>query len=205
MRIVSVLIGFTWAFVTLAPAAQAENYLGQSMADESAEQIINAPGDYCESGDCMPEPYECCDCFNDRKRFLGLLPSDHCFDRFISPISNPFFFEDPRSLTEARGIFIENSLPNSIGGGDLQVWSGQLRGRLTDRVSIIAPRLGYLQVNQPRRRRRQTGLCQPRSASNTTSSVTSNGNYWFLAASRTSLMVPGMQCRTSVTVISTYS
>ena len=74
--------------------------------------------------------------------------SDHCFDRFISPISNPFFFEDPRSLTEARGIFIDNSLPSFIGSGDAQVWAGQLRGRVTDRVSIIAPRLGYLQVNQ---------------------------------------------------------
>ena len=28
--------------------------------------------------------------------------SDHCFDNFISPLSNPFRFEDPRSLTEVR-------------------------------------------------------------------------------------------------------
>src|SRR5262249_38412867 len=76
------------------------------------------------------------------------LPSDHCFDSFISPISNPFFFEDPRSLTEARGIFIDNSLPATIGGGDAHVWAGQLRGRFADRWSVIAPRLGVLQVNQ---------------------------------------------------------
>jgi hypothetical protein len=75
-----------------------------------------------------------------------MLPSDHCFDRFISPLSNPFFFEDPRSLTEARGIFLSNSLPNGLGGGDVQVFAGQLRGRLTDRWSVIAPRLGYLQL-----------------------------------------------------------
>ena len=79
---------------------------------------------------------------------LGFLPSDHCFDDFISPISNPFFFEDPRSLTEARGIFIENSLPNATGGGDLQVYAGQLRGRLSENLSVIAPRLAYIQVNQ---------------------------------------------------------
>ncbi|HEY3788938.1 MAG TPA: hypothetical protein VGL71_08790, partial [Urbifossiella sp.] len=28
------------------------------------------------------------------------LESDHCFDNFASPVSNPFYFEDPRSLTE---------------------------------------------------------------------------------------------------------
>lgn len=85
----------------------------------------------------------CDDCPNG----LGVWASDHCFDRFISPLSNPFFFEDPRSLTEARGIFLDNSLPNFIGGGDAEVWAGQLRARISERVSIIAPRLGHLQVN----------------------------------------------------------
>ena len=45
-------------------------------------------------------------------------------------------------------MFIENGLPNFLGGGDAQVWGGQLRGRVTERVSIIAPRLANLQVNQ---------------------------------------------------------
>jgi hypothetical protein len=76
------------------------------------------------------------------------LPSDHCFDSFVSPLSNPFFFEDPRSLTEARGIFLDNALPTDVGNGDVQVWAAQFRGRLTDRWSVIAPRVGYLQVNQ---------------------------------------------------------
>lgn len=97
---------------------------------------------------CEAECYDCCDMFNCRKRFLGLLPSDHCFDDFVSPLSNPFFFEDPRSLTEVRGIFIENSLPSEITGGDFQLYAAQLRGRVTDRWSIIAPRLGVFQVNQ---------------------------------------------------------
>ena len=99
--------------------------------------------------DCCKPTFDCCDCFNGRQRLLGLfLPSDHCFDRFISPISNPFFFEDPRSLTEVRGTFLDNSLPSQIDGGDAQVWNGQIRGRVTDRFSVIAQRLGYLQVNQ---------------------------------------------------------
>lgn len=78
-----------------------------------------------------------------------ILPSDHCFDNFISPISNPFFFEDPRSLTELRGVFIENSLPNNISGGDAQVWATQIRLRISDRWSLIAPRLAYLNVHEP--------------------------------------------------------
>ena len=77
-----------------------------------------------------------------------LFTSDHCFDRFISPISNPFFFEDPRTVTEVRGIFIDNSLPHSLGGSDVDVWAAQVRMRLSERWSVIAPRLGDIEVNQ---------------------------------------------------------
>ena len=87
-----------------------------------------------------------CDCECDR--ICGILPSDQCFDRFISPISNPFFFEDPRSLTEVRGIFLDNSLPRTVGGGDAQVWAAQIRFRLSERWSVIAPRIGNLDVRQ---------------------------------------------------------
>jgi len=145
MRIGSFLFGFSWALLTIALTARAENYLSDTItSDETAE--ISA--DACEPCGCLADSYECCDCFNGRRRILGMLPSDHCFDRFISPISNPFFFEDPRSLTEARGIFIENSLPSGISTGDVQVWAGQLRGRVSDRLSVIAPRLAYWQVNE---------------------------------------------------------
>jgi hypothetical protein len=144
MRLASLLAGFTCATLTFTSTAQADSYLSDSVASHDPQPAVAEP---CESCDCLAEPYECCDCFNDRRRVLGMLPSDHCFDRFISPISNPFFFEDPRSLTEARGIFLDNSLPNTVGSGDAQVWAGQLRGRVTDRLSLIAPRLAYWQVN----------------------------------------------------------
>src|SRR4029453_11983595 len=32
--------------------------------------------------------------------------SDRCFCRLISPVTMPFYFEDPRALTEARPIFM---------------------------------------------------------------------------------------------------
>ena len=125
-------------------ASRADNYLADSGADSAEESPVC---DSCDSGSCLGESCECCNCFGGQ-RLLGLLPSDHCFDRFISPISNPFFFEDPRSLTEVRGIFLDNSLPADIAGGDVHVWAAQFRGRVTDRISVIAPRLSYWQVNQ---------------------------------------------------------
>jgi hypothetical protein len=117
-------------------------------ADTLQESFNEQETQLCEACDCEQECYDCCDYFNGRQRFLGLLPSDHCFDRFVSPLSNPFFFEDPRSLTEVRGVFIDNSLPNTVSGGDFQLYAAQIRGRVTDRVSIIAPRIGVFNVNQ---------------------------------------------------------
>src|SRR3954470_14242720 len=108
-------------------------------------EMAQAEPSFLESGpgaqvsplcDCCP--LECCDC-SAGDRVLGFLPSDHCFDSFISPLSNPFFFEDPRSLTEARAIFLDNKLPSRIDDSNLQVWSGQVRGRISDRLSVIAP------------------------------------------------------------------
>ena len=113
-----------------------------------APTCCSATPSLCDACSRCDDCAECCDSFNGRRRIFGMLPSDHCFDRFISPISNPFFFEDPRSLTEVRGMFIDNSLPNTVGRGDAQVWAAQFRGRITDRWSIIAPRLSYFSVNQ---------------------------------------------------------
>jgi hypothetical protein len=135
-----------------APAA-ADSFLDEMVpqSQPSVEPDV-APGyddstpDYGGSESCCC--FDCCCDGLSGPRVLGFLPSDHCFDDFISPISNPFFFEDPRALTEVRGIFIDNSVPSGIGGGDAQVYAGQLRGRVSENFSVIAPRLADLQVNQ---------------------------------------------------------
>lgn len=76
---------------------------------------------------------------------LGLFaPSDASFGNFISPISNPVFFEDPRTLTEAKLIFLNDHLPSSLGGNNFQLYALQLRFALTDRLSIIATKDGYM-------------------------------------------------------------
>jgi hypothetical protein len=77
----------------------------------------------------------------------ALFQSDHCFDNFISPVTNPFFFEDPRSLTEVRPIFMYQSTPGSnyiFHGGDVEWFGTQARLALTDRLSFVISELGFI-------------------------------------------------------------
>jgi hypothetical protein len=76
--------------------------------------------------------------------------SDHCFDVMISPVANPFFFEDPRSLTEVRPIFIYQSAPNStpvFAGGHSEFFGLQARVALTDKWSIVMNKLGFVSLH----------------------------------------------------------
>jgi hypothetical protein len=83
----------------------------------------------------------------------GLIkPSDHCFDDFISPMINFVYFEDPRTLTELRPIFVTHSVPDVIGGGvpaggSIQLYAMQFRVALTERLSLIAVKDGYIVDN----------------------------------------------------------
>jgi hypothetical protein len=70
--------------------------------------------------------------------------SDHCFDDFISPMTNPVFFEDPRTLTEARIIFVNQNIPGALGGSSAQLYATQLRFAINEDVSLIATKDGYL-------------------------------------------------------------
>ena len=73
------------------------------------------------------------------------LRSDHCFDGFISPVTNPFLFEDPRSLTEVRPIFIYQKIPGGqpdFGGGNVEFFGIQARLAITERLSFVINKLG---------------------------------------------------------------
>jgi hypothetical protein len=73
--------------------------------------------------------------------------SDHCFDNFISPVTNPFLFEDPRSLTEIRPIFIYNATPTRnpiFHGGDIEFFGTQARVAFTDRWSLVVNKFGEI-------------------------------------------------------------
>jgi hypothetical protein len=83
-----------------------------------------------------------------------LFESDHKFDVFASPVSNPFYFEDPRALTEIRPIFIWQRTPsaNPIYGGASNFFVGA-RGSVavTDWLSFTFDELGwdFTNVNNP--------------------------------------------------------
>ncbi|MBX7104914.1 MAG: hypothetical protein K1X57_12585 [Gemmataceae bacterium] len=79
-----------------------------------------------------------------------LFQSDHCLDSFTSPITNPFLFEDPRSLTEIRPIFFYQQIPGSnaaFNGGTAYFYGAQARVALTDRWSIVMNKLGGVTIN----------------------------------------------------------
>ncbi len=107
-------------------------------ADQSLRDALTAP----ESNNIMHESHARYVAEDDRL-FGVFASSDHRFDDFISPMTNPFFFEDPRTLTEARFIFVNHRLPNSLGGDSLQLFAMQVRAALTERLSIIATKDGY--------------------------------------------------------------
>ena len=76
-----------------------------------------------------------------------LFQSDHCFDNFISAVSNPFLFEDPRSLTEVRPIFIYQQAPQHnylFRGGDIEFLGLQARLAVTERLSFVMNKLGWV-------------------------------------------------------------
>lgn len=76
----------------------------------------------------------------------ALFQSDHKYDFFVSPVSNPFYFEDPRALTEVRPVFIWEQTPRSVpiyNGGD-NVFAGlQARVAFTDWLSLVVNKLGW--------------------------------------------------------------
>lgn len=133
-----------------APEAPAE-VLGQpSFAAEFAEQC----GYSCGCGNhstCCKQRRCCCDegCALPELLLGCFCPTSRCFDDWISPMTNPVFFEDPRTLTELRGIFLQHKVPGAVGGGDIQVYAVQMRAALTERLSIVAAKDGYLVSSNP--------------------------------------------------------
>jgi hypothetical protein len=76
--------------------------------------------------------------------------SDHTFDGFISPVTNPFLFEDPRSLTEVRPIFLYQKIPSDqpdFKGGGTWFFGAQARVAVTDRLSFVMNKLGGTSLN----------------------------------------------------------
>lgn len=95
---------------------------------------------YDECGEGCPLPELLLGCF---------CKSCECFDDFVSPMTNPVHFEDPRTLTETRVIFLNHRVPDAAFGGDIQLYALQIRARLTERLSLIATKDGYVVSGNP--------------------------------------------------------
>jgi hypothetical protein len=92
----------------------------------------------------------CGGCCGDSGSGRCLFQSDHCFDYFASPVTNPFLFEDPRSLTELKPLFLYQGAPrgNSIfRGGNAEFYGLQARLAVTDRLSMTINELGFVTLN----------------------------------------------------------
>ncbi len=127
------------------------------MADDLAP-IVPAPDYAPASASCPPASaptytmtnVDCVTTSGGSNKLLGLIaPSDHGFDNFISPMTNPIYFEDPRTLTETRFIFANQGIPSSLGGGNAQVMAMQVRAALTENLSIIATKDGFIFPENP--------------------------------------------------------
>ena len=122
---------------TIAPAdISLESVLSGTSFDDGAD---GSPA--CQYGGCGGD--------GDGYKLFGI--SDTCFSDFISPMTNPLFFEDPRTLSEVRFIFVQHKLSTALGSGEVQYVAAQVRAALTDRLSFIAVKDGFIleQSNVP--------------------------------------------------------
>jgi hypothetical protein len=79
--------------------------------------------------------------FSKRKLFQ----SDHAFDVFSSPISSPFLFQDPRSLTQIKPLFLYNHIPSSnpvFNGGNIYWFGVQGSVAITEKLSLKIDKFG---------------------------------------------------------------
>jgi hypothetical protein len=80
----------------------------------------------------------------------GWFHSDRAFDCVVSPLTNPFLFEDPRALTEIRPLMIYQKIPSgqpNFGGGDIWYLGTQARLSFGDRFSLTLNKIGGIAVD----------------------------------------------------------
>ncbi len=134
---------------------------GSCCGDDCCDSV-GCCGSTCSTGCCCLEncgllgqgilTYDAC---SDGCPLPGLLlgkffcKSERGFDNFVSPMTNPIFFEDPRHVTELRTIFWQHNVPEAAGGGDVNLYALQVRARLSENVSLIAAKDGYIVSTNP--------------------------------------------------------
>lgn len=88
--------------------------------------------------------------WNQTKEFFSnteKFQSDRRCNFFISPLSNPFYFEDPRALTEVKILYFHQGIPGSnfaFGGGSADFFGLQARLAIGPWFSIVLNKLGWI-------------------------------------------------------------
>lgn len=160
-RLAAFLVGFPtplavasvhepYPFLDIAAAAE-QSPPGRLDAEHCGRMPVDDYAGFAECYDsgCAANGCDaCCDAGCDDRLFGIIAPSDCCFRDFVSPITNTLYFEDPRTLSEVRIIFAHHKIPGStLGGGSGQCYAAQVRAALTDRLSIIATKDGYFNID----------------------------------------------------------
>lgn len=143
----------------IAPTATKTAESGSAISSVSCcdTNFCDCGASACDANGCRPGLFSrlwgnsCCDsgcdscgCGGGLLGYGIIKPSDRCFDDFISPVSNPIYFEDPRTLTEIRFLFLHHDLPAALGGRSVQAYVAQIRLALSERLSFIAVKDGLL-------------------------------------------------------------
>jgi hypothetical protein len=79
----------------------------------------------------------------------GLFQSDHAFDCFCEPVSNPFLMRDPRALTEIKPLLVYQQVPGSnpaFAGGHVWFYGVQGSVAIFDWLSLDVPKLGAMTI-----------------------------------------------------------
>jgi len=86
---------------------------------------------------------------------LAPAPSDGAFETVRRPITNPTLFDLALPTTNVHPIFMYHNLPSTVNttlgnlpmGGDVQIYALQLEFALNERLSIVATKDGYVDIN----------------------------------------------------------
>jgi hypothetical protein len=84
------------------------------------------------------------------RRLLGIVAeSDSRFADFVSPLTNPVYFETPRTVSESRVLYLHQRAPREVGGGEYDLWLLQLRAALNSRLSLVVNKGGFIATTSP--------------------------------------------------------
>lgn len=125
----------------VSSASSNEISLDSTLADSTIGGYENFAGEGC--GDCS-------DCCYNSWLFQYFAHGDRCYSEYISPMTNPVFFEDPRTLSELRFIFLHQTINPAVNAGNsYQLYAMQIRAALNDRLSIVAAKDGFITIDSP--------------------------------------------------------